>query len=101
MPYASFLPRTPSVRPPLNVQPPSAMTAARVIACRTIPMYAGRRGAGFIDYHRALMADTLGVTLSHADVERRRSGMAEPTPLLILALECSRPGALSARWSLA
>jgi transcriptional regulator with AAA-type ATPase domain len=46
------------------------------------------------------MADTLGVTLSHADGERRRAGMAEPHPLLVLALECSRPGALSARWTL-
>jgi DNA-binding NtrC family response regulator len=47
------------------------------------------------------MADTLGVTLSHADAERRRTGLAEPHPLLVLALECSRPQALSARWSLA
>src|SRR5262245_3629943 len=46
------------------------------------------------------MADTLGVTLSHADVERRRSGAAEPRPVLVLALECSRPFALSARWAL-
>ena len=47
------------------------------------------------------MADTLGVTLSHADAERRRTGLAEPHPLLVLSLECSRPHALSARWSLA
>ncbi|MCA9675935.1 MAG: sigma 54-interacting transcriptional regulator [Kofleriaceae bacterium] len=47
------------------------------------------------------MGDTLGVTLSHADVVRRRSGLSEPHPVLVLALECSRPGALSARWSLA
>ncbi len=47
------------------------------------------------------MADTLGVTLSHADADRRRTGVAAPAPLLVLALECSRPGALSARWSLA
>jgi hypothetical protein len=46
------------------------------------------------------MADTLGVTLSHADADRRRTGVAAPAPLLVLALECSRPGALSARWSL-
>jgi transcriptional regulator with PAS, ATPase and Fis domain len=46
------------------------------------------------------MADTLGVTLSHADVERRRSGSAEPRPVLVLALECSRPFALAARWGL-
>ena len=46
------------------------------------------------------MADTLGVTLSHADAERRRTGLAEPHPLLVLSLECSRPRALSARWSL-
>ena len=47
------------------------------------------------------MADTLGVTLSHADGERRRTGLAEPHPVLVLAIECSRPHALSARWSLA
>src|SRR5688500_1292572 len=46
------------------------------------------------------MADTLGVTLSHADAERRRTGLAEPHPVLVLSLECSRPQALSARWSL-
>ncbi len=47
------------------------------------------------------MADTLGVTLSHADATRRRTGLAEPHPMLVLSLECSRPQALSARWSLA
>ena len=47
------------------------------------------------------MADTLGVTLSHADQARKRVGQAEPRPVLVLALECSRPQALSARWSLA
>jgi DNA-binding NtrC family response regulator len=46
------------------------------------------------------MADTLGVTLSHADATRRRAGLAEPHPMLVLSLECSRPQALSARWSL-
>ncbi len=46
------------------------------------------------------MVDTLGVTLSHADATRRRAGLAEPHPMLVLSLECSRPQALSARWSL-
>ena len=32
------------------------------------------------------MADTLGVTLSHADGERRRTGIAEPHPILVLGL---------------
>jgi DNA-binding NtrC family response regulator len=59
------------------------------------------RSASVSSIMAGTMVDTLGVTLSHADAERRRTGVAEPHPVLVLALECSRPSALSARWSLA
>ena len=46
------------------------------------------------------MADTAGITLSVADRERRKGDGPTPRPHLILALECSRPQALSARYDL-
>jgi sigma-54 dependent transcriptional regulator, acetoin dehydrogenase operon transcriptional activator AcoR len=46
------------------------------------------------------VGDTLGVTLSFDDGARRRSAGPAAEPVLILALECGRPGALSARFRL-
>jgi len=52
-----------------------------------------------LHYDRAV-GDTLGVTLSYDDGSRRRTDRPVVEPVLILALECSRPGALSARYRL-
>ena len=46
------------------------------------------------------MADSLGSTLSLADDSRRQHGGPSPRPALVLALECSRPQASSARYDL-
>ena len=48
----------------------------------------------------APMADTAGITLSADDRARRKPGEPARRPQLVLALECSRPGALSARHDL-
>jgi transcriptional regulator with GAF, ATPase, and Fis domain len=47
------------------------------------------------------VGDSLGITLSHDDGGRRRAAGPQPEPVLVLALECSRPQALSARYRLA
>ncbi len=47
------------------------------------------------------MGDSLGITLSHDEGIRRRTTGPSAEPVLVLALECSRPQALSARYRLA
>ena len=51
-------------------------------------------------HYHSHVADTLGVTLSNDDGTRRRAAGPAVEPVLVLALECSRPQALSARWRL-
>jgi sigma-54 dependent transcriptional regulator, acetoin dehydrogenase operon transcriptional activator AcoR len=51
-------------------------------------------------YHPAV-GDSLGITLSHEEGARRHAQGPSAEPVLILALECSRPHALSARYRLA
>ena len=46
------------------------------------------------------MSDTAGITLSVDDRGRRKSDEPGKRPMLIVAMECSRPGALSARHDL-
>src|SRR5690242_16961076 len=47
-----------------------------------------------------IMVDTLGATLSLADDSASKSDGTVERPALVLALECSRPRALSARYDL-
>lgn len=46
------------------------------------------------------VSDTAGITLSLVDEPRRNAPTETTKPQLILALECNRPGALSARYDL-
>jgi hypothetical protein len=46
------------------------------------------------------MVDTLGATLSLADDSAAKSDGTVERPALVLAIECSRPRALSARYDL-
>ncbi len=53
-----------------------------------------------LDYH-ADVGDSMGTTLSHDEGSHRRAAGPAAEPVLVLALECSRPGSLSTRHRLA